>query len=194
MVYYPSEIEYSEKYDDGTYEYRHVILPKVVAKEMFKNFMQNREVRLLNDIEWRSLGITQSRGWRHYMVHRPEPQILLFRRPLGTDPLTGKASSYKILTTHFSANGEDSVCVSCTSIAGEEVVQLDMEANAGFVNLRDRIGDKLHFPPELLQLVLPNGDILPGPAPLTLVDLVRLMGATSSGWEPQNSYELMGMN
>ena len=26
----------------------------------------------------------------HGLSHRPEPHILLFRRPLGTDPLTGK--------------------------------------------------------------------------------------------------------
>ncbi|KAL0073604.1 regulatory subunit of cyclin-dependent kinase [Phycomyces blakesleeanus] len=35
---------------------------------------------LLTEREWRSLGIRQSRGWEHYMVHAPEPHILLFRR------------------------------------------------------------------------------------------------------------------
>ena len=39
--------------------------------------------------EWRSLGVQQSRGWVHYELHRPEPHILLFRRPKGTDPTTG---------------------------------------------------------------------------------------------------------
>jgi cyclin-dependent kinase regulatory subunit CKS1 len=43
----------------------------------------------LTDAEWRSLGVQQSRGWEHYACHRPEPHILLFRRPLGTDPHTG---------------------------------------------------------------------------------------------------------
>ena len=47
--------------------------------------------RLLTEEEWRSLGIQQSRGRKHYEIHRPEPFILLFRRPLGTDPLTGIA-------------------------------------------------------------------------------------------------------
>ena len=28
-------------------------------------------------------------GWVHYEIHKPEPHILLFRRPLGTDPQTG---------------------------------------------------------------------------------------------------------
>jgi hypothetical protein len=40
--------------------------------------------------EWRRLGVQQSRGWEHYAFHRPEPHILLFRRPLGTDPHTGE--------------------------------------------------------------------------------------------------------
>jgi hypothetical protein len=30
-----------------------------------------------------------SRGWKHYHIHPPEPYILYFRRPLGTDPVTG---------------------------------------------------------------------------------------------------------
>jgi cyclin-dependent kinase regulatory subunit CKS1 len=40
-------------------------------------------------MEWRSIGVTQSRGWVHYEVHKPEPFILLFRRPIGTDAQTG---------------------------------------------------------------------------------------------------------
>ena len=47
--------------------------------------------RLLSENEWRSLGVQQSRGWVHYEIHKPEPHILLFRRPLGTDPNTGNA-------------------------------------------------------------------------------------------------------
>mmetsp|Transcript_17898 Transcript_17898/g.33936 ORF Transcript_17898/g.33936 Transcript_17898/m.33936 type:complete len:95 (-) Transcript_17898:445-729(-) len=78
----PRDIEYSEKYCDSKYEYRHVILPK----EMVKNMPQ----RLLTEREWRGLGVQQSRGWTHYEIHKPEPHILLFRRPLGTDPKTGK--------------------------------------------------------------------------------------------------------
>jgi len=45
--------------------------------------------RTLAESEWRAIGVQQSRGWEHYACHRPEPHILLFRRPLGTDPLTG---------------------------------------------------------------------------------------------------------
>ena len=60
----------------------HVILPKHVAKNAPKG-------RLLSESEWRGLGVQQSRGWVHYECHKPEPHILLFRRPLGTNPLTG---------------------------------------------------------------------------------------------------------
>jgi len=77
-----SRIEYSEKYMDDTNEYRHVMLPKEVAKGLPK-------ARLLSEAEWRRIGVQQSRGWEHYAIHRPEPHILLFRRPLGTNPVTG---------------------------------------------------------------------------------------------------------
>ncbi|KAG9441924.1 hypothetical protein H6P81_017778 [Aristolochia fimbriata] len=70
------QIQYSEKYFDDTYEYRHVVLPPEVAKMLPKN-------RLLSENEWRAIGVQQSRGWVHYTIHRPEPHIMLFRRPLG---------------------------------------------------------------------------------------------------------------
>eukprot|EP00811_Abedinium_folium_P011283 NODE_20440_length_798_cov_5.038748.p3 GENE.NODE_20440_length_798_cov_5.038748~~NODE_20440_length_798_cov_5.038748.p3 ORF type:complete len:96 (+),score=20.63 NODE_20440_length_798_cov_5.038748:119-406(+) len=87
MPHYPHAIMYSDKYNDDTNEYRHVILPEPVAKEMFK---MTSERRLLTELEWRSLGVMQSYGWEHYEVHPPELHILLFRRPLGTNALTGK--------------------------------------------------------------------------------------------------------
>merc|ERR1719228_805305 len=37
------------------------------------------------------MGIHQSLGWVNYLYHKPEPHIVLFRRPLGTDGRTGKA-------------------------------------------------------------------------------------------------------
>lgn len=78
-----SRIEYSDKYQDDKFEFRHVILPKEIAKSVPKG-------KILSEMEWRSLGVQQSRGWEHYACHRPEPHILLFRRALGTDPVTGK--------------------------------------------------------------------------------------------------------
>ena len=79
VAHFPEEIECSEKYSDDLYEYRHVLLPKDIYKKIPRN-------RLLNEMEWRSIGVTQSRGWVHYEIHKPEPFILLFRRPLNTDP------------------------------------------------------------------------------------------------------------
>jgi len=81
------EIEYSEKYCDEYFEYRHVFLPK----DMLDHMSSDMKKRLLSEDEWRGIGVQQSRGWKHYMVHLPEPHILLFRRPLGTDSRTGKA-------------------------------------------------------------------------------------------------------
>ena len=52
---------------------RHVILPQSYIRQIPKN-------RLMNEKEWRSLGVTQSAGWVHYAFHRPEPHVLLFRR------------------------------------------------------------------------------------------------------------------
>ena len=83
MPHFPDEIEYSEKYQDDTYEYRHVLLPKAIYKQM-------KHGVLLTEIEWRRLGVQQSRGWYHYEIHNPEPYILLFRRPLQTNVETGR--------------------------------------------------------------------------------------------------------
>ena len=50
MPHYPEEIEYSDKYFDDYYEYRHVILPKLIFKKITKG-------KLLSETEWRSLGV-----------------------------------------------------------------------------------------------------------------------------------------
>merc|ERR1712026_415440 len=71
----PKNIYYSDKYTDEHYEYRHVMLPKELAKMVPKT-------HLMSETEWRNLGVQQSQGWVHYMTHDPEPHILLFRRPL----------------------------------------------------------------------------------------------------------------
>ena len=66
-------IYYSDRYADEEHEYRHVILPKDLAKKIPKN-------RFLTEVEWRGLGVQQSQGWVHYMAHKPEPHILMFKR------------------------------------------------------------------------------------------------------------------
>ncbi|XP_027302726.3 cyclin-dependent kinases regulatory subunit 2 [Anas platyrhynchos] len=72
------QIYYSDKYFDEQYEYRHVTLPRELLKQVPKTHLMSEE-------EWRSLGVQQSLGWVHYMIHEPEPHILLFRRPLSKD-------------------------------------------------------------------------------------------------------------
>lgn len=71
------QIQYSDKYTDEKFEYRHVILPAELAKLVPRT-------HLMTETEWRNLGVQQSPGWIHYMVHNPEPHVLLFRRPKET--------------------------------------------------------------------------------------------------------------
>ncbi|RZF41405.1 hypothetical protein LSTR_LSTR000119 [Laodelphax striatellus] len=68
-----TEIQYSDKYYDDTYAYRHVMLPPEIAKEVPRN-------HLMTEGEWRNLGVQQSPGWINYMIHSPEPHVILFRR------------------------------------------------------------------------------------------------------------------
>ncbi|KAI5185480.1 cyclin-dependent kinase regulatory subunit CKS1 [Nematocida homosporus] len=68
------KIYYSDTYEDAQANiYRHVILPAELSKHVPRD-------RLLEEHEWRALGIMQSSGWQHYMVFKPEPHILLFRK------------------------------------------------------------------------------------------------------------------
>uniref|UniRef100_A0A3B4ASU0 Cyclin-dependent kinases regulatory subunit n=1 Tax=Periophthalmus magnuspinnatus TaxID=409849 RepID=A0A3B4ASU0_9GOBI len=64
------QIYYSDKYTDDDFEYRHVVLPKQLAKLVPTSHLMTEE-------EWRGLGVQQSQGWMHYMVHKPGkfPQI-----------------------------------------------------------------------------------------------------------------------
>ncbi|GFU00336.1 cyclin-dependent kinases regulatory subunit 1 [Trichonephila clavipes] len=73
-------IVYSDKYCDDEYEYRHVILSSDIAELVPRN-------HLMTETEWRNLGVQQSPAWVHYMVHTPEPHILLFRRKLEKEPM-----------------------------------------------------------------------------------------------------------
>ena len=61
----------------ASYICSHVILDQELYKYMRSVKMDNR---LLSESEWRSLGVGQSLGWEHYAVHKPEPNVLLFRR------------------------------------------------------------------------------------------------------------------
>merc|ERR1712230_146257 len=85
-----ARIHYSDRYSDDKWEYRHVILPKSLLKQIKPEFFEeNGVLRILSDKEWRGIGITQSMGWEHYEVHAPEPHILLFRREVGYQDKSG---------------------------------------------------------------------------------------------------------
>ena len=79
--------KYSDKYFDAEYEYRYVILPRSMSDIIIK---LRESGRYLTEEDSRELGIIQSKGWMHYDYHYPEPHILLFKRPIGTNPRTGK--------------------------------------------------------------------------------------------------------
>jgi cyclin-dependent kinase regulatory subunit CKS1 len=51
------DFHYSARYSDNKYEYRHVHVPKELAKKIPRN-------HLLSESEWRSLGVQQSVGWQ----------------------------------------------------------------------------------------------------------------------------------
>lgn len=78
------QIDYSDKYADEVFEYRWVTVPRAI-QHLFP------QTQTLSEKEWRARGIVMSRGWVHYDHHAPEANVLLFRRPLHTDPKTGQA-------------------------------------------------------------------------------------------------------
>ncbi|XP_061389455.1 cyclin-dependent kinases regulatory subunit-like [Musca vetustissima] len=103
------QIQYSEKYFDAVYEYRHVILPAELTKLVPKS-------HLMTETEWRNLGVQQSPGWVHYMMHAPEPHVILFRRPRTDlpDPATATAAS----TSNTTNNADASKITNNVSVQG----------------------------------------------------------------------------
>ena len=69
-----SDFFYSDKFSDDQYDYRYVIVSGQSAKKIPPD-------RLLTEEELKNIGIKQSPGWIHYDIYKPEPNILLFRRP-----------------------------------------------------------------------------------------------------------------
>jgi cyclin-dependent kinase regulatory subunit CKS1 len=92
----PKEIIYSSRYQDDVYIYQHVILPKHVYKKMPKE-------RLLTETEWTSLGIQKGVGWEHYLIHKPEPYVLLFRKLAELKTLLRNSSLFE---------GQEVICIS----------------------------------------------------------------------------------
>ncbi|XP_023940860.1 cyclin-dependent kinases regulatory subunit-like [Bicyclus anynana] len=67
-----SDITHSYTYEDNEYKYMHVSVSLSLRRKIPKD-------RLMTETEWRFLGVMLPAGWEHYMIHRPEPHILLFR-------------------------------------------------------------------------------------------------------------------
>ena len=84
MPRFPNEPEYSDKYQDECYEFRHIILTKWQYKII-------RDIPgLISEDIWRNkLGLKVSNGWTNYSRYAGEPHVLLLRRPLGMDLETG---------------------------------------------------------------------------------------------------------
>ncbi|TPX78090.1 hypothetical protein CcCBS67573_g00644 [Chytriomyces confervae] len=91
------DIMYSARYSDDFHEYRHVNLPREIGTLLMHVYVCTMltafcsfcagvlarwvpQGRLMTEQEWRGLGVKQSPGWYHYMLHAPEPHILLFKR------------------------------------------------------------------------------------------------------------------
>ena len=84
MPRFLNEPEYSDKYQDECYEFRHIILTKWQYKII-------RDIPgLISEDIWRNkLGLKVSNGWTNYSRYAGEPHVLLLRRPLGMDLETG---------------------------------------------------------------------------------------------------------
>ena len=63
------DIYYSDKYTDDKFEYRHVMLPKDLAKLVPKT-------HLMSEAEWRNLGVQQSLGMN---AGFPQFQMIKFK-------------------------------------------------------------------------------------------------------------------
>ncbi|KAM5303789.1 cyclin-dependent kinases regulatory subunit 1-like [Glossophaga mutica] len=74
-----AQIYYSDKYDDEEFKYQRVMLPKDIARLIPKT-------HLMSESEWRNLDVQQSQGLVLFMIHEPEPHILLFSGPMPKNP------------------------------------------------------------------------------------------------------------
>ena len=81
------------------------MLPKDIAKLVPKN-------RLMTEMEWRSIGIQQSQGWVHYMVHGPGMTKLVMIMPFTlwfsrtTHHIVQKTINKVFMIIHFSIRQE----------------------------------------------------------------------------------------
>nr|XP_025747357.1 cyclin-dependent kinases regulatory subunit 2-like [Callorhinus ursinus] len=95
------QIYYSDKYFDEHYEYRHVMLPRELSKQVPKTHLMSEE-------EWRRLGVQQSLGWVHYMIHEPGCRRYAGPRPSARALPAGRRGTRggpgRVSVTHFLAS------------------------------------------------------------------------------------------
>lgn len=96
LVKYLQKINYSEKYQDDTYEYRYVSLSRahinaimasyandIVIVPLLQLLLQKaKDKQIPTEQEWRGVGIVQSLGWVCYGIYLQDGFTLLFKRPL----------------------------------------------------------------------------------------------------------------
>lgn len=64
FIFYGTYWQVVSYYILSTCCFRHVVIPKEMVKYVPKT-------HLMSEDEWRSIGIQQSKGWVHYMTHKP---------------------------------------------------------------------------------------------------------------------------
>lgn len=175
-IQYPREAEYSEYYFDDVYEYRHCVLTLEMTRRAIAMKGTNKS-RVLSESEWRDLGVQQSRGWKNFMVYEPEPHMLLFRRPKGTDPLTGKPPHVKLLTVQCSWVRDNQMSVACTTMSGEEAVRMNMQSTDFIARFFEKVADHLKLPSEQVHLILQDGTSLDPSSPHTLASIATKASA-----------------
>eukprot|EP00922_Rhytidocystis_sp_ex-Travisia-forbesii_P009905 GHVS01014475.1.p1 GENE.GHVS01014475.1~~GHVS01014475.1.p1 ORF type:complete len:187 (+),score=35.74 GHVS01014475.1:154-714(+) len=80
LTFSSAEIEsHSNKYYDGEYEYKHVLLTKA-QYVAYQQIRSRYSLTLLPENFIYRLGIQQSPGWEHYAQFGINPQVLFFRR------------------------------------------------------------------------------------------------------------------
>ena len=94
---------------------------------------------LLTETEWRNLGIQQSVGWVHYVMHHPEPHILMFRRPL--DPPAAPA----VAEIMEAAEVNDDVYVDDGHDVDGPAPEVDLDLADAQVDAEAKIDDMEHY-------------------------------------------------
>jgi hypothetical protein len=69
-------------YEDEVYLYVHCVMPRSNGDKMIRAMVAHGGPTLSEDTWRQTFGVSSEEfpGWQHYMVHRPEPWVLMLRR------------------------------------------------------------------------------------------------------------------